>query len=111
MLPALVLLTLLATAADHWTTWWCLRAPVPGWDVAEANPIAEWLFRTLGLVPGIALDSAVTLLVLALLVSTPLLAREAKSGLLAVVVVWTGWAVVNNVQAILSMGISPLAGA
>ena len=77
----------------------------------EANPIAEWLFATLGLGPGILLDSALTLLVLALLVATPLLPLKAKSGLLAVVILGTGWAVVNNIQAILSMGIAPLAGA
>jgi hypothetical protein len=79
--------------------------------VTEANPIAEWLFATLGLGPGILLDSALTLLVLALLVATPLLPLKAKSGLLAVVILGTGWAVVNNIQAILSMGIAPLAGA
>ena len=111
MLTALVALTLIFTALDHWTTWWCLRSPVPGWAVTEANPIADWLFETLGLGPGILLDSALTVLVLALLVATPLLPLKAKSGLLAVVILGTGWAVVNNVQAILSMGIAPLAGA
>ena len=111
MLPALVAFTLLLTAADHWTTWLCLRSPVPGWEVSEANPLADWLFRSIGLGPGILLDSAVTLAVLALLVSTPLLPHTAKSGFLAVVVAWTAWAVVNNVHAILALGISPLTGA
>lgn len=111
MLPALAALTLLLTAADHWTTWVCLRSPVPGWEVSEGNPLADWLFRSIGLGPGILLDSAVTLAVLALLVSTPLLPRAAKNGFLAVVVAWTAWAVVNNVQAILALGISPQAGA
>lgn len=110
MLIALVALTLIFTALDHWTTWWCLRSPIPGWEVTEANPISDWLFGNLGLVPGLLLDSAATLLVLALLVATPLLPARAKSGLLAVVVLWTGWAVVNNVQAILTMRIAPLAG-
>jgi len=110
MLPALVALTLLLTAADHWTTWLCLRSPVPGWEVSEANPLAHWLFQGLGLVPGLMLDSVLTLLALYLLILTPLVPRRAKSGFLAVVVVWTGWAVVNNLQAILALGISPLAG-
>ena len=49
MLHLLVALTLLLTAADHWTTYLCLRAPVAGWQVIEANPIADWLFQNLGI--------------------------------------------------------------
>lgn len=110
MLPALLALTLLLTAADHWTTWLCLRSPLPGWEVSEANPISAWLFHTVGLGTGLLLDSALTLLALGLLASTRLLPRGFKSGFLAVVVVWTAWAVVNNVQAIRALGISPLGG-
>ena len=33
----LALLTVLVSAADHWTTYLCLRAPVAGWNVTEAN--------------------------------------------------------------------------
>lgn len=111
MLHTLVALTLLLTAADHWTTYLCLRAPVAGWQVAEANPIAEWLFQSIGLVPGILVDTAVTLAAIAFLLSTTLVPRAAKSGFLLVVVAWTSWAVVNNVSAILTMGLSPLSGA
>ena len=110
MLHTLVALTLLLTAADHWTTYLCLRAPVVGWQVTEANPIADWLFQSLGLVPGILLDSAVTLAAIAFLLGTALVSRAAKSGFFLVVITWTGWAVVNNVKAILVMGISPLGG-
>ncbi len=56
----LALLTLLISAADHWTTYLCLRHPVAGWEVAEANPLADWLFSTAGLIPGLLIDSAVT---------------------------------------------------
>jgi hypothetical protein len=111
MLHILVVLTLLLTAADHWTTYLCLRAPVPGWQVAEANPIADWLFQSIGLVPGILLDSAITLAAIAFLLTTALVPRAAKGGFFLAVVAWTGWAVFNNVQAILSMGLSPLGGA
>ncbi len=111
MLYMLVALTLLLTAADHWTTYLCLRAPVPGWQVSEANPIAAWLFQSLGLVPGILLDSAVTLVAIAFLLGTALVPRAAKQAFFLAVVAWTGWAVVNNVKAILIMGISPLGGA
>ncbi len=111
MLHILVALTLFLTAADHWTTYLCLRAPVAGWQVAEANPIAEWLFQSMGLVPGILLDSAVTLAAIAFLLGTALIPRSVKGGFFLAVSVWTGWAVINNVKAILIMGISPLGGA
>ena len=111
MLHLLVALTLLLTAADHWTTYLCLRAPVPGWQVAEANPMADWLFQSVGLVPGILLDSVVTLAAIAFLLSTALIPRAVKSGFFLAVIFWTGWAVINNVQAILLMGLSPLGGA
>lgn len=111
MMQILVALTLLLTAADHWTTYLCLRAPVAGWQVSEANPIAGWLFESLGLVPGILLDSVVTLAAIAFLLSTGLIPRTAKSGFFLVVIAWTSWAVVNNVKAILVMGIPPLGGA
>ena len=111
MLHILALLTLLLTAADHWTTYLCLKSPVPGFDVSEANPIAEWLFDSLGLVPGILLDSAVTLLAIGFLLSTALIPRPAKRVFLMVVIGWTGYAVMNNLQAILSMGLSPLGSA
>jgi len=111
MLHILVALTLLLTAADHWTTYLCLRAPVSGWQVTEANPIADWLFQGMGLVPGILLDSVVTLAAIAFLLSTALIPRAVKSGFFLAVIFWTGWAVINNVNAILLMGISPLGGA
>ena len=111
MLHTLVALTLLLTAADHWTTYLCLRSPVPGWQVTEANPLADWLFQSLGLVPGILIDSAVTLAAVAFLLSTALIPRGAKSGFFLVVIAWTGWAVLNNVKAILVMGIPLLGGA
>ena len=58
-------LMLLFTAADHWTTYLCLRAPVDGWVVTEANPLAEWLFNSMGLVPGLLFDSVVTIFAIA----------------------------------------------
>jgi hypothetical protein len=111
LLHILALLTLLLTAADHWTTYLCLKSPVPGFDVSEANPIANWLFQSFGLVPGILLDSAVTLLAIGFLVSTALIPRPAKRVFLMVVIGWTGFAVLNNLQAILSLGLSPLGSA
>ncbi len=111
MLTLLVALTLLLTAADHWTTYLCLRSPVAGWEVVEANPLAEWLFTNMGLVPGILLDSAVTLAVIAFLLTTRRVPRMAKSVFFGLVMAWTGWAVVNNFRALGALGLSPLGGA
>lgn len=108
MLHLLALLTILLSAADHWTTWVCLRIPVDGWTVIEANPISDWLFAELGLVPGLFVDSVVTLVAIAFLLSTPLLPRVAKGLFFGVIIAWTGYAVANNLQAIEAMGLSLL---
>lgn len=105
MLRMLALLTLALTTADHWTTWCCLHAPVPGWNVTEANPAASWLFASTGLVPGLLIDSGITLVAVAFLVTTQALPRKAKLAFLTVISVCTGYAVVNNVIAIRDMGL------
>lgn len=106
MLALLAVLTLALTAADHWTTYLCLRAPVEGWQVTEANPLANWLFANVGLVPGIVADSAVTVCALLFLMTTDLLPRRAKLGFLSFVTLWTGWAVVNNLEGLELLGLT-----
>jgi len=107
-LRILAISTLLLTALDHWTTFLCLRQPVEGWQVTEANPISDWLFSALGLLPGLLLDSVITLTAVVFLLSTSLLARSVKKFVFTFVVVWTAYAVINNFQAITELGISPL---
>jgi hypothetical protein len=104
-------LTLLLSAADHWTTYLCLRAPVAGWQVAEANPLAEWLFGNLGLVPGLMVDSIVTVLAVMFLLTTNQIPKVAKGLFFGLVIAGTGIAVVNNLIAIRSLGLSPLGAA
>jgi hypothetical protein len=106
MLRTLSGLTLLTTLADHWTTYLCLREPVSGWQVVEANPIAGWLFDSAGLVPGLAIDSVLTLVGLAFLTTSPQLAARTKTSLLAGISVLTAAAVVNNLAAISTLGIA-----
>jgi hypothetical protein len=104
----LALLTLLVSAADHWTTYLCLRQPIPGWSVSEANPLADWLFATAGLVPGLMIDSAVTIGGVAFLVSTRNVPAVAKALFFTLVIAWTTLAVMNNLEAIRALGLSPL---
>ncbi len=108
MLRALAALTLLLTGADHWTTYLCLRMPVRGWEVIEANPLAGWLFDLAGLVPGLAIDSVITLFAVGFLVMTSRFADGLKLGLLGFIATTTGYAVVNNLHAMRDLGLSPL---
>ena len=100
--------TLALSAADHWTTYLCLRQPVAGWQVTEANPISEWLFSWIGLVPGLLVDSIITVCAVFFLISTPRLPRPVKAAFFSAVTLSTGYAVVNNLRAIDAMGLSPL---
>lgn len=110
MLRLFALLSLVLTSADHWTTWRCLSAPVPGWSVSEANPMASWLFESTGLVPGLAIDSVITVAAVGFLVTTRALPYRAKVGFLALITACTGYAVANNVLAIQDMGLLALGG-
>jgi len=104
----LAIATLAVSAADHWTTYLCLRQPVSGWQVTEANPISGWLFETFGLVPGLLIDSGVTVCAVAFLLTTRRLPAFVKKVFFGLVVVATSYAVYNNFQAIDALGISPL---
>jgi len=108
---ALAALTVLLSAADHWTTYLCLRAPIDGWLVAEANPLAQWLFDSFGLVPGLMIDSGVTLGAIAFLVSTRQIPKLTKGLFFGLVIVGTTVAVYNNWIAIRALGLSPLGSA
>ena len=108
MLRLLAGVSLLLTGADHVTTWLCLRSPVLGWEVSEANPLAGWLFDATGLVYGLAIDSVITLAAVVFLITTASLSHSLRISFLAVISLTTGFAVVNNVQAIHAMGLWPM---
>ncbi len=106
MLHLLALVAMLFAIADHWTTYLCLRAPVAGWDVLEANPWAAWLFEHFGLVGGLLLDTGVTFLALVVVVQTPLFGSLSKTAVLGLLIATAGYAVQNNIEAVLRMGLS-----
>jgi len=110
MLFILLALTLILSCADHWTTYLCLSADAPGWEVTEANPLADWLFRRAGLVEGLVIDTAITIVALAFLATTTRLPRMLKLAFLSFATFWTGYAVANNVEAARTMGLSLLGG-
>jgi hypothetical protein len=99
---ALGVLVVLLNAADNATTFLCLRAPVPGFDIFEANPAANWLFGSLGLVPGLVLEMVVTTAAVAFLVATTHVPPRIKLALLVVLAALPAWAAVNNALVIQS---------
>jgi hypothetical protein len=106
MVQLLAALALAFSLADHWTTYLCLRGRVAGWEVSEANPLAEWLFQRFGLAEGLWIDTLITVLVLVFLVRTPRIGRTAKLAALGVLVATTAFAVANNLQAVQQLGLS-----
>jgi uncharacterized protein YacL len=103
LISAIVVLT----CADHLTTWLCLSQPVSGWTVTEANPVADLLFQGAGLVPGLLIDSLVTVAALTFLASTSRFTPQLKAAMLAFITIVSGYAVLNNVFAIADLGIGP----
>ena len=106
MLRLSAALALLFALLDHWTTWLCLRAPVPGWDVREANPLAAWLFGRVGLVEGLWLDSLVTLAAVVLVARTRKVSRRLKLVLLGLLITTSAFAVANNFGVIQRLGLA-----
>jgi hypothetical protein len=89
-------LVVLFNLADNATTFLCLRAPVPGFEVIEANPAAAWLFETVGLRQGLLLEMAITTLAIVFLVTTERITPRAKRWLLVVLAALPAWAAINN---------------
>jgi hypothetical protein len=90
---------------DNATTFLCLRAPVAGFEVVEANPFARFLFDGVGLVPGLLLETAITTATVACLVFCGRVSRPLRVGLLLVLALLPAWASVNNLLVMRAVGI------
>ncbi len=99
----LIAVLMVLTVGDAYTTWACLRLPVPGWDVVEANPVSAWLFGLVGLVPGLAVDGIVTVLALWYVGNTKKATPRFKIICLLLAISVSGWAVYNNYQYMIEM--------
>ncbi len=108
ILHVLAFLTIFLTGADHWTTYLCLREPIAGWFVTEANPLVDWLFHSTGLIEGLWIDSGLTLVTISFLLYTRHFSSRTKHAALSIIMLTTATAVVNNLQAVAMLGISPL---
>ena len=73
-----------------------------------STPLAEWLFGVAGLIPGLAIDTGITLVAIGFLMVTRRFAHSVKLGLLGFIAVTTAYAVLNNLTAMRDLGLSPL---
>jgi hypothetical protein len=90
---------------DNTTTFLCLRAPVNGFEVFEANPVARWIFDAVGLFEGLMIETVITTAAIAFLVLTSRIPRNARLALLLVLALLPAWAVANNLQVIYDVGL------
>ena len=109
MLHAFAGLALLFALLDHLTTWLCLRMPIPGWEIREANPIAAWLFDRIGLLEGLAIDTGVTALALVLVAYVARMPRAARLSLLGLLIGTSAFAVANNFGVMQQIGLLSIA--
>lgn len=100
-------LVLLLNVADNATTYLCLADPVQGFLVTEANPVARWLFDSLGLLEGLIFEMSVTTGTVAFIVWSSILQPRLRLTILVILIVLPGIAVWNNVQVIEALGILP----
>jgi hypothetical protein len=105
MLHVFAGLAFLFALLDHLTTWLCLRTPIPGWEIREANPLAAWLFGRVGLVEGLAIDTGVTALALVLVAYAARMPRAARLSLLGLLIGSSAFAVANNLDVIRQIGL------
>ena len=89
-------LVVLFNLADNATTFLCLRRPVPGFEVIEANPLARWLFETVGLLEGLIFEMLITTLAVGFLIWTTRISHRTKLAILGLLVALPAWAATNN---------------
>ncbi len=100
-------LAVLINLLDNATTFLCLQAPPLGFDVYEANPIARWIFESVGLVQGLLLETVITTAAVAFLVGTHVIGTRPKLLLLLGLVLLPAWAVANNLRVMDAIGVMP----
>ena len=101
----LVFLAVILNTLDNITTYFCLRAPVPMYEVFEANPLADFLFQTMGLRTGLIFEFVVSTLLLVWIACTKRIPHRVKVGFLVVLCALPGWAVWNNLRVMQEVGI------
>ena len=90
---------------DNATTFICLRDPVAGYTVVEANPMARWMFESVGLVQGLLLETVLTTGAVAFLVLSPRISNPIRIALLALLIALPAYAAANNYMIMQTIGL------
>lgn len=101
---SLIVVFMLLTAGDAYTTWACLRVPLSG--ATELNPMVNWMFEAWGLVPGLIIDWIITFLVLVLLGLSGRIGVKAKMLILIAGIAITTYAIHNNYGIMVEIGVA-----
>ena len=102
---ALASLALCFNAVDNLTTYLCLRRPISGFEVYEANPLAAWGFGMLGLETGLVVEMIVCVGAVAFLLFSGVLHPRLRLVLLTLLTVLPAGAVLNNLTVMRELGI------
>jgi hypothetical protein len=99
------LLVVLFNLMDNTTTFLCLRASVPGFEVIEANPVARWLFGAVGLTEGLLLEMFITTAAVCFLVVSSRIPNRVRLGVLILLAILPAWATLNNLHVMREIGL------
>jgi len=102
-------LVLLFNLLDNATTFLCLQAATPSFEVFEANPVARFIFDHMGLFEGLMIETAITTAAVGFLVWTDRIPSTFKLVLLGVLATLPAWAALNNLSVAQAVGI-PIPG-
>lgn len=89
---------------DNYTTWVMLGAPIPGWDVVEANPVARAIFNIVGLEVGLLADTLFTAAACIWGYRTKVCTENTKLFWCAILALVSLCAVLNNTRALIVTG-------
>jgi hypothetical protein len=98
------ILAVLFNLIDNLTTFACLRKPIAGFQVVELNPIADWMFKAMGLGPGLVFEFAISIAAIAFITKTDVLGLRVKLAVLGFICLLAAGAGINNLIVMSKIG-------
>ncbi len=96
---------ILANVVDNVTTYMALTASTPGVRLFEANPLADWGFQRIGMVPFLVVEFLLTAAILVWLIRCKEIGNWTKLAILSCLLALAGGAAINNFLILIDTGI------